>query len=106
MWGSDDIYCEREYNKYKKATQLIDTYKKSEDENLRFFASYLEEILNENDNLEEQNDNYFKDNNTLKYERDQYKVFSKELQRIVLKERPGYVEYLRTRAKINEIEGE
>lgn len=105
MWTSADEYLEREQDKYERALDLINIYKESNDDDLQFIANYLEDILKENSNLDKRETEYFKKSNLFEYERDCYKNYSKALE-LQLKDRIGYVNYLKEKFKINKIEGE
>lgn len=105
MWTSDDEYCENAYQNLKRAQAFIEKFKNAKNDNLKFAARYMHEILEDNEFLQKQKDNYFTERNDAIYKRDIYKTYAHYLQNILKIKQPNRIEYLRKRFKVDTIEG-
>lgn len=61
MWTETDTYLENEYNKSKKAKELLEKYKDTDNEEIKFLVEYTEELIKENKWLDEGRNKYYQD---------------------------------------------
>ena len=80
MWTSTDEYLDGIYQRYQKALKLIEEYKNSLVEDIRFMAEYLKEMMDDIDKLQEENTKYFKVINLLSSQRDKYIYYADYLE--------------------------
>ena len=59
MWTETDTYLENEYNKFKKAEELLEKYKDTDNEEIKFLVEYTKELIKQNKWLDKERDEYF-----------------------------------------------
>jgi len=84
MWNSDDSYCERIWNRYNKALELIEKYKDSEDEDISFLANYCKEKIDDYYEMDKKAHDYFDIICKLCSERNEFYHYSSELEKTAL----------------------
>lgn len=85
MWTGTDEYLDGVWQRYQRALKLIEEYKDSPVEDIRFIAEYLDELIKDNFREQEENTKRFKVINLLHAERNDYIQYSKWLEERVLR---------------------
>ena len=72
MWTGTDEYLDGIWQRYQRALKLIEQFKESPVEDIRFIAEYLEELIKDNGREQDENTKRFKVINLLSSQRDKY----------------------------------
>lgn len=59
MWTETDTYLENEYNKSKKAKELLEKYKDTDNEEIKFLVEYTKDLITENEWLDRERNEYY-----------------------------------------------
>lgn len=81
MWTETDTYLENEYNKFKKAKELLEKYKDTDNEEIKFLVEYTKELIKENEFLDKGRNEYYQKMYKYKYLARDYSNYADKLER-------------------------